>query len=490
MLGNDFFTNVAPKLMASEVHATRALVFNDGTTMTTAADVSGGLEQQGDLNFASIKGSIVSSAGGFQRLRVNSDGTVVFLDYTAKAPADPSLMGFVFDASKRTMTIGNDFRIFHGDSSSGVGTSKPFQILSDVILLGSNDDTVSLKCPDRQDVSSTTGKATALMIQGQTVFGTGDGGDVIIEGGQSSTIGGVVRINGGKTTAASPTRGNVIIGGDATVGARVNIGSKSLSSSVHLLGPISVNEGVTDPEIKFSVHNHMVVKGSALDVTSQSISLGGIEKTSSLSIDGTAIQIGKSGTSTTLGNTLSTITMFGKEIMLDAPTIQIGNATQDNYNVALQASKVSIDAADKIVFGQRKNTSLTIIKGRAQIGERIAIQVWDDNTNINGQNVFLGSKTTQGLTINAKLFSVSTAEATSPIMKALGENLNISTDSISIGSTDVMSTTSIKVQAASTMIDGISSLSIGAVSPSIYIGKQVSGTVPQAIYMGNQEGSY
>ncbi|KAJ0409163.1 hypothetical protein ATCC90586_004696 [Pythium insidiosum] len=94
--GSAAFTNrlTAPFVKTEYVHASKAIVFEDGTVMTTAANISGGVKEVGDLNVVSQTGAVSLSAGGKPVVVVNPDGTVSMQRTGSDRPEDPTASMF------------------------------------------------------------------------------------------------------------------------------------------------------------------------------------------------------------------------------------------------------------------------------------------------------------------------------------------------------------------------------------------------------------
>lgn len=110
----------APSMATDYLHAGKAVVFEDGTVMTTAANLSGGVKEVGDLNLVSASGSVVTSAGGKPVLIVEPQGFVAFPSADAD---DPRAMGVVVDAAGGRISIGGSFSIDHNANTSAITTA-------------------------------------------------------------------------------------------------------------------------------------------------------------------------------------------------------------------------------------------------------------------------------------------------------------------------------------------------------------------------------
>lgn len=110
----------APLVATDYVHASKAVMFADGTVMTTAANLSGGVKEIGDLNLVSASGSVVASAGGKPVLIIEPQGFVAF----PSADADePRAMGVVVDGTGGRISIGGALHIDHNANTSAISTA-------------------------------------------------------------------------------------------------------------------------------------------------------------------------------------------------------------------------------------------------------------------------------------------------------------------------------------------------------------------------------
>ena len=455
------YTNeiVTPKITADQLIAGNALVFNDGTTMTTAADISGGLKQKGDLNFASDNGAITASAGGQQRFRVDSDGTVMILDPTDVSPVKN---GFVFDAPKHQMTLANDFKLYYNEKGAGFSTKKSLHLNSNAILLGGNTPSVTIQVPDQSKVSSHQTKGVLLQMIGQQVFDKGAGGDVLIEGGKGDLAGGNVIISGGSSHQNAKIKGPVLINAGEDDEAETIIGSKTKFSHTKLFGNVEINSGVTDSSIAFTVNHQMQVDGNRMSIASKIVHIGS-EKTSD-QVDFEAKSVVEIGTKTpaiVIGSntTTNTVHIASKDIQITSDRIQLGQSMKTEAETTLSAGTVRMIAGDKIIMGDNSNVSLTILKGRVQIGENNEFQVWDKAVNLGGQTVKIGSSTSTSLELDGNEIVVGTSSKTLHLGHDQGESIVLGSSVSMKSATGPLTLASEK---AGTIIDAASTVSIGS----------------------------
>ncbi|KAJ0399606.1 hypothetical protein P43SY_008925 [Pythium insidiosum] len=138
--GSAAFTNrlSAPFVKTEYVHASKAIVFEDGTVMTTAANISGGVKEVGDLNVVSQTGAVSLSAGGKPVVVVNPDGTVSM----QRTGSDrPGAMGITLDGAAGRMSIGESFRVDGGEDENilpSLTTVKGLHVNTTRIVIGSS----------------------------------------------------------------------------------------------------------------------------------------------------------------------------------------------------------------------------------------------------------------------------------------------------------------------------------------------------------------
>jgi hypothetical protein len=107
-------------------------VFEDGTVMTTAANMSGGVKEVGDLNLVSQSGSVVTSAGGKPLLVVEPGGAVTVANSDAE---DPTASGIELNGAKGRISIANEFVIRHDGNTSSVSTPQTLHLNSSASTL-------------------------------------------------------------------------------------------------------------------------------------------------------------------------------------------------------------------------------------------------------------------------------------------------------------------------------------------------------------------
>ncbi|RHY33674.1 hypothetical protein DYB32_002022 [Aphanomyces invadans] len=289
-----FHSLTAPNIEATTVHAD-SVIFLDGTTMTTAADISGGLLQEGDLNFASQKGSIVAATSGKQRFLVNADGLVIVPNPDATPPDDPNKVGIVLDGQRNRMRFGDHLDIFADKTTAGMTAGVVTMLLwiDDIAVGRDGTERVRLTCPAVDKVSF--GKPMRLEVVGQFAK-SGPGGDVVVAGGDGAGSGGDLWLMGGQTAAprtdSATHLGSVFINSPATdsgvVIAATSIGSNVSTNVVSLQGTIQLNAQSVDLPVE--VGGNVSVRGSALTVTSSSIALG-VPSTETIQVEAKRVDV-------------------------------------------------------------------------------------------------------------------------------------------------------------------------------------------------------
>lgn len=371
--GTAAFTNklTAPAIMTDYLRARKAVVFEDGTVMTTAANLTGGVKEIGDLNLVSKSGSVVTSAGGKPILIVDPLGTVAFPNANAE---ESNAQGIVVDGTAGKLSIGGSFHVESNANTSTITTSHALQLNASRVVFGATSaDKVTLtvsrpsKDPstaseDEDDTSDNDGdetetddanrrtqtratseandlqKRTTMEIVGQSSSSQDVGGDVWISGGDGLENGGSVVLAGGIALGLDD---NVRFGSvgvnaqlDPTASSLTEIGSQGPKHVVHIQGDVLFNGNKT---LANSTSNgtQVTVAGSGFNVQAKKISINNTAvSASSVTIDSTDLRIG---------------TM--------ASVVKIGGA--DHSKVTIQAKTAQLDATESIALGgQARNISI------------------------------------------------------------------------------------------------------------------------------------
>lgn len=107
--------------------------------MTTAANMSGGVKEVGDLNLVSQSGSVVTSAGGKPLLVVDPAGDVTVTNSNAD---DPAASGIKLNGAKGTISISDDFSLYHDGNISRISTPLALRLNSSMIFFFIDDDSI------------------------------------------------------------------------------------------------------------------------------------------------------------------------------------------------------------------------------------------------------------------------------------------------------------------------------------------------------------
>ncbi|KAF0697617.1 Aste57867_11707 [Aphanomyces stellatus] len=332
----------APTVEAKTVHAD-SLMFDDGTTMTTAADVSGGLVQEGDLNFASQKASIVAATAGKQRFVINADGLVVIPDPDAMPPDDPNKVGLVFDGHRRRMSFAGQMDLYADKATSGITSTTSFSLAANDIVLGRDGtERVRLTVPPLDKLSFQ--KPIRVEVSGQYASG-GGGGHVVVAGGDGDAGGGQLQLLGGHAINKPNTLGQVLINAiDKTtpMAAETLIGTNTSSSIVVVQGAVQINAQAAQA-LPVEIGGAVAIRGASLVVASPDVALGHAETTAALLLAGKVVAITTSDL--TLGG--GTVHVTASQLVANATAgVTIAAATQ----LELSGHTVAVHAADKLTW--------------------------------------------------------------------------------------------------------------------------------------------
>ncbi|OQR99888.1 hypothetical protein ACHHYP_03977 [Achlya hypogyna] len=338
----------APNVQATVVHAD-SVIFPDGTTMTTAADVSGGLEQVGDLNFASQKGAIVASTSGQQRMRVNTDGSVAFPNADAVPPEDPTTLGIVLDGRRNQMTFGGRLLIHTNKTAATIAAPTPLALaVSDVILGRDGAEVARVTC-------RTSAVAMRLELVGQSALDAG--GNVLISGGPGAT-GGSVTIKGGGGSTRS--LGAVLISTEASAATKTVIGSNQPDSHVQVHGTIEMNAESKD--LPLTLGGTVKFLGSSLAVASAVVTVGDVKTTTDATLAAQSIAV-TSAKSMRITATEAVAVRAESASVATSGVITVNATSRMN----LQAGLVSLQAVD-VTINDATGPSSVHVHGNVALG--------------------------------------------------------------------------------------------------------------------------
>ncbi|KAF4319799.1 hypothetical protein JM18_003535 [Phytophthora kernoviae] len=269
--GTAAFTNRidSPMIEAEYLHAKKAVVFDDGTVMTTAANSSGGVKELGDLNLVSQSGAVVTSAGGKPLLFVDPEGTVTVANTESD---DPTLSGITLDGTHGSATESDSLK--YGSVTINTGLD---QAASSLTEIGSHISEISLMgkslVMDAVDTLGIGGEVESVTIGSESV------GEVNMQGGAVSltgaaTVNGVsLLVQSKKINIGSNTTNDITIGASSVKTAALEadsvlVGSQAKTVSVGV-GSSTVNIGSDASVINLSGRKH----ASAASATSFTPSL-------------------------------------------------------------------------------------------------------------------------------------------------------------------------------------------------------------------------
>ncbi|KAF1795798.1 hypothetical protein GQ600_17334 [Phytophthora cactorum] len=416
--GTSTFTNrlESPMIEADYLSARKGVIFDDGTVMTTAANSSGGVKEQGDLNLVSKAGAVVTSAGG----NGGSDGDdgARALDSTSSAEESTSVTLEVVGQTSSTQKEGGGIRIVGGDGMNFGG---------DVTLVGgqatdSESEQVSLIA---NEIGS-HGSTHEVNIHGLVSFNQNSGVNdtteikrITLDNRATSLSELHVNSNDVRLGASSPS----VQVGKAGLSTR-NIGTSDEGGVIgdragcsHSVAINTLNrEAITT--ISGLVHfNGSSTTSSLLSITDTAVRanpprfrVGAKGKTSIASIEANHVSIGEPGANaTTLPSTGSKLELFsssitvgseGKSVVIDATeTLAVGeqvdevtlgsedvskiNVQGEAVSVAAKVVSIGVDSPTVNIGSDASTINLSgsvTINGKALSSRRLAGQsdVWSD----------------------------------------------------------------------------------------------------------------
>uniref|UniRef100_K3WKK3 Uncharacterized protein n=1 Tax=Globisporangium ultimum (strain ATCC 200006 / CBS 805.95 / DAOM BR144) TaxID=431595 RepID=K3WKK3_GLOUD len=496
--GSAVFTNKvsAPAVATEYLHAGKAVIFEDGTVMTTAANMSGGIKEIGDLNLASTSGSVITSAGGNPVLIVGPNGTVVLPNVDAD---DANAMGIAFNAASGRLSIASSFSIEHTANASRITSNHALHVNTTRVAFGSKSATkVTLTVSrleegptesndsnsgddgdgdeeNNNDARQLSGsvKPTHMEIVGQSSSSQDQGGDVLISGGDGLANGGNVIITGGVGLDLDALQiGSVAINAqlDPSGASLTDIGTQSGSHSVYIQGNVVFNGNNTSKDSSTQV----AIAGAAFDVHAKKITINNVAANSStLKLDSNDLRVGTLASSVKIGGlTHSAVTIQGTTAKLDAAEsiaigakaqhVSIGNASRSDQSIELASHSIRFTSSTKA-----SNRSLLSIASSEN-------QTTSDFEIANG-SVRAHARTIEiGASGNTKSVVVSSADvelgarAQNTTINTNGAKFSVSSKKIQLGTKD--STT--VLDGKTVTIDAATSITIGEGTDSIALGSK------------------
>ncbi|KAG9413962.1 hypothetical protein AC1031_013166 [Aphanomyces cochlioides] len=434
-----------PNVETKSLHAD-SVIFNDGTTMTTAADVSGGLVQEGDLNFASQKGSIVAATSGKQRFVINPEGFVVIPDPDAMPPDEPNKIGLVLDGQRKRLSLAGQMDLYADKTSSTIMSHSPLSIAANDIFVGrEGTERVRLTCPDLDKLALQ--KPIRLEITGQ-FSSSSAGGSVVVAGGDGSS-GGQVHITGGHAATDATFVGPVFINAmDETspMTGKTFIGTNSSDSAVVVQGTVHLNAKASDLPVE--IGGKISLGGLLTSVTSTDVAIGDKESTKSVGLQARQVTL-----------TSPTLTLSGDQVHVSALQALVNATTSLSIaspKVDVTAGSVSIHtdattwSSGSLTINSNDTTANVQIHGNILLGSQsnFAAASQDKMTAIGGASVYVGDaastkqvviQTTEKIQsrVNGSTLTVSTARDKAMVIEA--------SNTLVVGSTEF--TTSVRGKA-------------------------------------------
>ncbi|KDO22390.1 hypothetical protein SPRG_11342 [Saprolegnia parasitica CBS 223.65] len=394
---------VAPSVQATTVHASN-VIFTDGTTMTTAAGVSGGLVQAGDLNFASQKGAIVASTSGQQRLRVNADGAVCFPNSDAVPPEDPSALGITIDGRHGRIALGAHLVLHADKTTAGLQATTPLTLEAQELVLG-RDGASSVRVMPR-----TSSSKIRLELVGQSAADAG--GDVLVSGGPGA-VGGTITIQGGAGSARA--LGHVAINTDEHVTTATSIGSNQPDSHVKLSGVLELNSA--SKELPTSIGGTVTVAGASFEVGSKTMHLGHAKTTTELAVAASVITM----------TSVKALNVTAETLRLRAVSVALGAASTLTLDATTQlqmtAGTLKLQATEMHINSPASSSSVEI-HGSIALGANAGFRKHVNQTMValGGSSVLVGDPTGTSYVSLAAAQSISLTVNGSALAIASGPN--------------------------------------------------------------------
>ncbi|EEY69158.1 uncharacterized protein PITG_05357 [Phytophthora infestans T30-4] len=494
--GTTLFTNrvESPMVEADYLSARKGVIFDDGTVMTTAANSSGGVKEQGDLNLVSKTGAIVASAGGKSVLFVDPAGTVTVADTDSD---EPTSTGITLDGTRGRISISNGLTITHADNSSTLSTSEPLHLDTSTVFVGSSTSkTVRISVPDATGYSdkddgaralesasnAEESKSVTLEVAGQTSSTQKEGGDIRIVGGDGLNFGGDITLTGGQATDSSSEYGSINInaGLHKSAASLTEIGSHGSTHEVNIHGLVSFNEhaGVNDTtEVK--------VGGGRFNVSTRHITLDNrATSLSELHINSNDVRLGASSPQVQVGKTgLSTVKVLGATTTLDASkgvvvgesatSILVGNSETSGQVTKVTSEAIELDASHSIAFNTRNRDATTTISGLVHFNGSSTtsslLSITDAAVRANPPKFRVGARgKTSVASIEANQVSIGEPGANSTALPSTGGKIELFSSSITVGS----EASEVSLTGKSVTINAMETLSVGEQADDITIGSE------------------
>ncbi|OWZ23867.1 hypothetical protein PHMEG_0001192 [Phytophthora megakarya] len=501
--GTSTFTNrvESPMVEADYLSAKKGVVFDDGTVMTTAANSSGGVKEQGDLNLVSKTGAVITSAGGKSLLFVDPAGTVTVAN---TASDELTSTGITLDGTRGTISVGNALTIKRDENSSSLSSSGTLYLDTSTVLVGTStsgkvrisvsdasgddgdgDDGARALEPARSadDVESVT-----LEVVGQTASKLKEGGDIRIVGGDGMNFGGDVTLVGGQAIDSKSEYGSVTInaGLNQAASSFTEIGSHSPTHEVNIHGLVSFNHKASG----MNETTQVKVGGGRFNVSSQRITFDNrAVSASELHINSNDVRLGASSPSVQIGKPgLSVVKVEGANTTLDgtksveiggiAPSIVIGDAKTSGQVTKITSSAIQLDTSHSVAINTRNREATTTISGLVHFNgsstTNTLLSITDLAVRANPPRFRVGAKgKTSIATIEATQVSIGGPGANATVLPPVGSKLELFSASITIGS----DASEVSLTGKSMDVDAMEALTVGENADEITVGSENVGKV-------------
>ncbi|KAL3667878.1 hypothetical protein V7S43_006759 [Phytophthora oleae] len=489
--GTSTFTNRvdSPMIEADYLSARKGVVFDDGTVMTTAANSSGGVKEQGDLNLVSKAGAVITSAGGKSLLFVDPVGTVTVANTKAD---DPTSAGITLDGTRGIISIGNGVTLKYDGNATSLSPSQDLYLDTNKVFVGTaNGGKVRVSVPGgdstgddgaRALASAEESESVTLEVAGQTSSTQKEGGDIRIVGGDGLTVGGDVTLLGGQTTGSDSEYGSITInaGLQKSASSLTEIGSHSPTHGVNIHGLVSFNQhsgGVNDT-------TQVKVGGGRFDVSAQRITLDNRDiSLSELHINSNDVRLGTSSPSVQVGKTsLSTVNVQGATVTLDASkrvavgrsssSIVVGDSKTSGQVTKVASSEIELEASHSISINTLNRKAVTTISGLVHFNgsstTTSSLSITDVAVRANPTRFRVGAKgKTSIASIEANHVSIGGPEANATALPTTSK-LELFSSSIAIGS----EASEVSVTGKSVTVDAQEALTLGEQADEITVGSE------------------
>ncbi|KAG2788779.1 hypothetical protein JG687_00004299 [Phytophthora cactorum] len=495
--GTSTFTNrlESPMIEADYLSARKGVIFDDGTVMTTAANSSGGVKEQGDLNLVSKAGAVVTSAGGKSLLFVDPAGTVTVANTKSD---EPTSTGITLDGTRGLISISNGLTIKHAANSSSLSTSEPLYLDTKTVFVGtSTTGKVRISVPDTSsggsdgddgaralDSTSSAEESTSVTLEvvGQTSSTQKEGGGIRIVGGDGMNFGGDVTLVGGQATDSESEYGSINInaGLDKSASSLTEIGSHGSTHEVNIHGLVSFNQnsGVNDTtEIK--------VGGGHFNVSAQRITLDNrATSLSELHVNSNDVRLGASSPSVQVGKAgLSTVKVQGATTTLDATenvkiggsatSILVGNSETSGQVTKVASSAIELDASHSVAINTLNREAITTISGLVHFNGSSTtsslLSITDTAVRANPPRFRVGAKgKTSIASIEANHVSIGEPGANATTLPSTGSKLELFSSSITVGS----EASEVSMAGKSVVIDATETLAVGEQVDEVTLGSE------------------